>query len=143
MHETTAPRQTNWAIEVASRMKSVRFPIGKEEAKLRLKGAMVGDERMEDLLENIDFPIDSPANLLKEIKGQITAVRPDREEWTIEAAKALEGSNYPLTLEEAKERLKGIVVRGADLSRLADKLCFPCADPAELLDQIKDNLDWV
>lgn len=141
MVSTTTSRRTNWAIEVASRMKGARFPLAKQEAMRRLRGVVVGDTHMEALLEYVDFPIASPVDLLKEIKGQMTNVQPDREEWAIEAAKALEGSSYPLTREEAKERLRGIVVRGTELSSLVDKLCFPCSGPAVLIDQIEDNLN--
>ncbi|HPT74988.1 MAG TPA: hypothetical protein PKX52_08810, partial [Methanomassiliicoccaceae archaeon] len=124
-----------------TRMKGARFPLGAEEARRRLEGVSVGNRKVGELLDHVEFPIASPTDLLSAIKAQITNVPPHDEEWAIEAVRALEGARYPLTREEAKRRLKGTMAKGMDLSRLVDRLTFPCADPAQLLDQIENAID--
>lgn len=133
-------RSVHWAVEVASRVKSTDYPIGLDEARDRLSGIMVGDRPIEELLDHMRFPIDSPSELLKELKNQVAETVPN-EEWSLAVVKALQGAQYPLDKEDARARLKGIVVDGKDLSTLVDKLCFPCIHPAQLLDQIAENLD--
>jgi len=137
---TTTPRTTNWAVEAASRMKGADFPIAREEAKERLKGIKVGGRSIEELLDEVSFPVATPAEMLKAIKNQISTTTPDREEWSIDVARALEGASYPISREEARERLRGIVVRGVELSKLVDRLRFPCM-PAQLIDQIEDQVE--
>jgi len=141
MSGTATTRTVNWAVEAASRMKGARFPLGEDEVSERLRGMKIGGKDIEDILEDIDLPVATPAELLKAIKDQIASSPADREEWTVKVAKALDGASFPLTKEEARARLKGIVVRGTDLSEVADKLCFPCAQPVNLLHQLEDNLE--
>lgn len=136
----TTPRTINWAVEAATRMKGATFPLERDEATERLRGLKVGGTAIEEILEEVRFPVATPAEMLKAIKNQITSSPPDRESWSIAVVEALEGASYPVGREEARERLEGIVVRGVDLSRLVDRLRFPCT-PAQLLDQIEDHLE--
>lgn len=62
-----------WAIQVLSRIKGLDFPAEREEIEERLRGIMLKIEnkefRIEDLIEKIEFPVKSPADLLHKIKA--------------------------------------------------------------------------
>ena len=58
-----------WAVLVLQRIRGVDFPVkGPEDLKERLKGIEIEGKDVADLLENITYPIRSPAQLLKELK---------------------------------------------------------------------------
>ena len=61
-----------WAVLTLSRLKGVDFPAEKETLKERLKGIVVKEKgkefKIEELLENIEYPVKSPAELLHKIK---------------------------------------------------------------------------
>lgn len=61
-----------WAVLVLSRIKGMHFPVDKDELAGRLRGIMVREKgreyRIEDLLDRIEYPIRSPAELLRKIK---------------------------------------------------------------------------
>jgi len=61
-----------WAVLTLSRIKGVDFPANKETLKERLKGIVVKEKgkefKIEELLEKIEYPVKSPAELLHKIK---------------------------------------------------------------------------
>lgn len=61
-----------WAVLTLSRLKGVDFPVDKEILKERLKGIVVKEKdkefKIEELLERIEYPVKSPAELLHKIK---------------------------------------------------------------------------
>ena len=61
-----------WAVLTLSRLKGVDFPAEKETLKERLKGIVVKEKgkefKIEELLEKIEYPVKSPAELLHKIK---------------------------------------------------------------------------
>jgi predicted transcriptional regulator len=133
---------TNWAVEVATRMRGVDFPLTEEEARKRLKGVRVEGQNVLEFLDNIEFPLDTPADLLHAISKQTGVSKvSSSENWSVKVAKALEGADFPLTKEEAKRRFRGIEIRGKDISRYLNKLKYPMESPTDLLHQISQTLD--
>ncbi len=61
-----------WAVITLSKVRGLDFPADKESLKERLKGIVVKEKgkefKMEDLLEKIDYPVKTPAELLHKIK---------------------------------------------------------------------------
>jgi len=61
-----------WAVLTLARIKGVDFPADKETLKERLEGIVVKEKgkefKIEELLEKIEYPVRSPAELLHKIK---------------------------------------------------------------------------
>ncbi len=57
----------NWAVEVANRTKGLDFPLDKDRTSDVLEGMKVNGEDIELLLNDVSFPVDTPAELLHEI----------------------------------------------------------------------------
>ena len=58
-----------WAVLVLKRIRGLDFPVnGPEELKERLKGIEVNGKPAEELVEKLNYPIRSPAELLRELK---------------------------------------------------------------------------
>lgn len=60
-----------WAAHVLMRIKGMEFPAEKDELKERLKGLVVKGKDLASLVEEIEYPITSPADLLKKLKRKI------------------------------------------------------------------------
>jgi predicted transcriptional regulator len=67
----TETRPVNWAVDVASRLKGARFPIEKEEARDRLEGMAIREQDIDEILDRIDFPVATPAVLLRLISESL------------------------------------------------------------------------
>ncbi len=61
-------------------------------------------------------------------------------EWAIKVLIRLRGANFPLTKEELKERLEGIVIKNIPANELVENMEFPVKTPAEILHKIKKIL---
>ena len=57
----------NWAVEVLTRIKGARFPVGKDELSLRLSGMVIQGVSAEEIINRMSFPVNSPSMLLKEM----------------------------------------------------------------------------
>jgi len=57
-----------WAMLTLIRVRGLDFPVGKEELAERLKGIVVRGKLVEELLEKIEYPVKSPAELLHKLK---------------------------------------------------------------------------
>jgi len=58
----------DWAVHVLARIKGLDFPAGKEDLEGRLKGLVIKGKKIEEILEKLEYPIKSPAELLHGIK---------------------------------------------------------------------------
>ncbi len=131
----------NWAVEVASRMKGARFPLDMDTASERLSGVEIQGRGISHYLINVDFPLDTPADLLHEISSQLSANKgTPGDNWAINVARAVKGVDFPIERKEAEERLQGIIVRGKDVWEILEKVDFPLDTPAILLREIARNL---
>ncbi len=128
---------TNWAVEVASRMKGAHVPMGQEDAYERLSGLEIQGRGIFHFLRNVDFPLETPAELLHEISDQVSATKgTPGDNWAINVARAVKGADFPLSREEAWKRLRDIDVRGRDVREILVDIDFPLDTPADLLREV-------
>jgi len=57
-----------WAVEVLEAIKGVKFPLDKNILEEKLKGIKIKGINSEEILEKLEYPIKSPAELLHKIK---------------------------------------------------------------------------
>ncbi len=58
----------DWAVHVLTRIKGLDFPVDKDRLMERLKGLVIKGKNAEEILEKLEYPIKSPAELLHKIK---------------------------------------------------------------------------
>ena len=58
----------DWAVHVLARIKGLDFPASKEDLEERLKGLVIKGKKIEEILEKLEYPVKSPAELLHGIK---------------------------------------------------------------------------
>ncbi len=58
----------DWAVHVLTRIRGLDFPVDKEVLRERLKGIVIKGENVEEILERLEYPINSPAQLLHQMK---------------------------------------------------------------------------
>ncbi len=58
----------DWAIHVLIKLKGADFPLDKEQLKERLQGLIIKGKPVEEIIEKMEFPVKSPAEVLKQIK---------------------------------------------------------------------------
>jgi hypothetical protein len=58
----------DWAVHVLAKIRGLDFPAEKEQLLARLSGAVIKGKKMEEILEKIEYPVKSPAELLHKIK---------------------------------------------------------------------------
>lgn len=67
----TTTRPVNWAVDVASRLKGAHFPLEEEEARERLEGISVKGNDISGILDHMQFPVATPADMLRQISEGI------------------------------------------------------------------------
>ncbi len=58
----------DWAFHILSRLKGTDFPVEKETLLQKLSGMIIKDKKIEDVLDKIEYPIKTPAELLHKIR---------------------------------------------------------------------------
>ena len=71
MEESARSLGVDWAVHVLSNIKGLNFPVGKEDLLERLKGYKIRGKPIEDILDSLEYPIKSPAELLHAIREAI------------------------------------------------------------------------
>ena len=66
-HAKRPERGRTWPIQVAKLTSNLGFPLYKEEAIDRIKGVDVRGEDVGQIMDRLDFPIGSPADLIDKI----------------------------------------------------------------------------
>ncbi len=61
----------DWAVHVLAKIRGLDFPVEKEQLMERLKGMVIKGKKIEDILEKLEYPIKSPAQLLHQIKTHL------------------------------------------------------------------------
>ena len=61
-----------WAIKVLIRLRGVDFPVKKEDLKEKLKGIIIKGKPVEEILEKMEFPLKTPAEVLHQIKKNLS-----------------------------------------------------------------------
>ncbi len=67
-HEEIEVLGIDWAVHVLTRIKGLDFPVEKDRLMERLKGLVIKGKKAEEILEKLEYPIKSPAELLHKIK---------------------------------------------------------------------------
>ncbi len=71
MEESARSLGVDWAVHVLSNIKGLNFPVGKEDLLDRLKEYQIRGKPIEDILDSLEYPIKSPAELLHAIREAI------------------------------------------------------------------------
>ncbi|WP_457549579.1 KaiC associated regulatory domain-containing protein [Archaeoglobus sp.] len=58
----------DWAVHVLAKIRGLHFPVEKEHLIDRLKGIVIKGKKIEDILDKLEYPIKTPAELLHQIK---------------------------------------------------------------------------
>jgi len=61
--------------------------------------------------------------------------------WPVEILRRMKGADFPLGKEEILERLKGLKVKEKNIEEILEKISYPVKSPADLLAQIRENLE--
>jgi probable regulatory domain-containing protein len=69
--ETAKSLGAEWAVYVLEKLKGTDFPIDKETLKSRLSGIKIKGKDAEEIIESLEFPISTPAELLHKIKEKL------------------------------------------------------------------------
>ena len=67
-HDELEVLGVDWAVHVLARIKGLDFPVEKDQLMERLKGMVIKGKKAEEILEKLEYPIKSPAELLHKIK---------------------------------------------------------------------------
>lgn len=62
----------DWALHVLIKLKGTDFPLEKEELRKRLKGVIIKGKSGEEIVEQMIFPVRTPAEVLHQIKEVIS-----------------------------------------------------------------------
>ncbi len=71
MEESARSLGVEWAVHVLKSIKGLDFPVGKEQLLERLHGYRIMGKPVEEILEKIEYPVESPAELLHRIREQL------------------------------------------------------------------------
>jgi|Deesub1362A_J573_1020465.scaffolds.fasta_scaffold00012_153 hypothetical protein len=69
--ETAKVLGVDWAVETMTMIKGLDFPVDKEDLLERLKGVKIFNVPIEEILDNLRYPIRTPAELVKEIASYL------------------------------------------------------------------------
>ncbi len=61
----------DWAVHVLARIKGLDFPVDREALSSKLSGMVIKGRPIEEILDKIEYPVKSPAELLHKIKEQL------------------------------------------------------------------------
>jgi len=61
----------DWAVRIAERLRGLDFPVEREQLEQRLKGLVIREIPIEEILEELDYPMKSPADLLHQVSQRL------------------------------------------------------------------------
>jgi len=70
-HDELEVLDVDWAVHVLARIKGLDFPANRDALLERLKGLIIKGRNIEEILEKINYPVKTPAQLLHEIKTHL------------------------------------------------------------------------
>ncbi len=71
MEESARSLGVDWAVHVLSSIRGLDFPVGKEDLLERLRGYSIMGKPLEGILDDIEYPVKNPAELLHEIRRRL------------------------------------------------------------------------
>ncbi len=69
--ETAKVLGVDWAVETMTMIKGLDFPVDKDDLLERLRGVKIFNVPIEEILDNLRYPVRTPAELVKEIAGYL------------------------------------------------------------------------
>ena len=61
----------DWAVHILAKVKGLDFPVDKHTLMERFKGMVIKGKTIEEILDKLEYPIKSPAELLHKIKESL------------------------------------------------------------------------
>ena len=61
----------DWAVHLLARIKGMSFPLEREQLAERLRGLVIKGRRAEEILEELPYPIKTPAELLHRVRERL------------------------------------------------------------------------
>jgi predicted transcriptional regulator len=61
--------------------------------------------------------------------------------WAVDVASRLKGAQFPMYEDEARNRLRGLTIKGLDVGSILEGVDFPVDTPAILLHRLSERLD--
>jgi len=61
-------------------------------------------------------------------------------DWAVHVLARLKGLDFPVSREQLKDRLKGMIIKGKNVEEILASLEYPIRTPAELLHKIKERI---
>lgn len=71
-HDELEVLGVDWAVHVLAKIKGLDFPVEKDQLMDRLKGMVIKGKKVEEILERLEYPVKSPAELLHKIKVHLS-----------------------------------------------------------------------
>ena len=71
-HDELEVLGVDWAVHVLAKIKGLDFPVEKDQLIDRLKGMVIKGKKAEEILERLEYPVKSPAELLHKIKVHLS-----------------------------------------------------------------------
>ena len=71
-HDELEVLGVDWAVHVLAKIKGLDFPVEKDQLIDRLKGMVIKGKKVEEILERLEYPVKSPAELLHKIKVHLS-----------------------------------------------------------------------
>ncbi len=138
-------RGVSWAAEVLRRLKGLDFPVTKEQLKERLKGMYWRGIPIEELLDKVEKDtFATPAEVLHYLAEAARKVEEEKGlkthkgiSWAALVLMRLKGTDFPVSKDVVKEKLKGLTWRGIPIEVILDHIDKDVFEtPAELLHYI-------
>jgi len=71
MEESAKSLGVEWAVHILKNIKGLNFPVNKDKLMERLKGYRIMGKDIKEILEDLEYPVKSPAELLHEIRKRL------------------------------------------------------------------------
>lgn len=71
MEESAKSLGVEWAVHILKSIKGLDFPVEKDALLKRLKGYRIMGKQIEEILDSIEYPVESPAQLLHRIRERL------------------------------------------------------------------------
>jgi len=69
--ETASTLGAEWAVVLMTKVRGLDFPVDRDVLEERLRGIRIFDTPIEEILDEVRFPIETPAQLLKDVAAAL------------------------------------------------------------------------
>jgi len=60
-----------WSVKITQKIKGLDFPVNKSDLLKRLEGVVIFDKPINEILDKLEYPVPTPANLLHQISQKL------------------------------------------------------------------------